>query len=304
MKARLITLLALLLSSSFLFAQKEVNVAIKSSEALTISARSQALGEVAVRNLVDLNSNDMDYSPLVYKDGLVFTSTRVFEGKKKEWFKSYKTKFSYLFFAKRDDRGRFGSPEPLEGAINGRYHEGAATFNKKGDTMFFTRNNNKGKNKFGKVDLKIYTAKEVDGNWDSIEEIKNINGDGFSSCHPTISEEGSKLFFASNRNGGYGGMDIYVSHKVNGEWQYPINLGPEINTDDNEIFPYVDQQNKLYFSSDGHHGKGGLDIFTSVWIDSEDEEAWAKVINLGFPFNSVKDDFGFSIYNNSQEGFF
>ncbi|MFK7809963.1 MAG: TolB family protein [Saprospiraceae bacterium] len=304
MKIHLTTLLIFFLTTSVLFAQKAINVSLYNEAAPVFVAESAALGHVAVRNMISLNSNDMDYSPLLYKDGIVFTSTRVFETKKKRWFKSYKKKFSYLFFAKRDERGQFNDPKPLEGGINGRYHEGAATFNKQGDVMFFTRNNKKGKNQFGKVDLKIYTAKFNDGNWDEIEEIEIINGEGFSTCHPTISADGQKLFFASNRNGGYGGMDIYVSYLVDGEWQYPVNLGPEINTDGNEIFPFIAQGNKLYFSSDGHDGKGGLDIFQSNWIDETNEEDWTTALNMGLPFNSVKDDFGFSIYNNNQEGFF
>jgi WD40-like Beta Propeller Repeat len=304
MKSLRFVLLALL-SSTVLAAQQWVNVSLQfEQDEEVIAEDNKNFGSVSVKNLASLNSDDMDYSPLLYRDGLVFTSTRNFIGEHRKRFKSYKRKFSYLFFAKRDERGRYLEPTPLEGSINGRYHEGSATFNTQGDVMFFTRNSDKGKNEFGKVDLKIYTAKSNNGIWGEIEEIKTINGDGFSTCHPAISHDGTKLFFASNRNGGFGGMDIYVSYLVDGEWQYPLNLGPEINTDDNESFPFIDQNNKLYFSSGGHDGKGGLDIFFSIWLDNEDEEAWTKVQNLGYPFNSDKDDFAFSIYNNGQDGFF
>jgi WD40-like Beta Propeller Repeat len=304
MKSQRLVLMAFLFST-VLNAQQLVNVSVKYEQAEEVICEdNKSFGSVSVKNLASLNSDDMDYSPLLYRDGLVFTSTRHFVGENRKQLKSYKRKFSYLFFAKRDERGRFLEPTPLEGTINGRYHEGAASFNKQGDVMFFTRNNDKGKNEFGKVDLKIYQAKSINGTWGQTEEIKAINGNGFSTCHPAISHDGTRLFFASNRNGGFGGMDIYVSYLVDGEWQYPLNLGSEINTDGNESFPFIDQNNKLYFSSDGHDGKGGLDIFFSIWLDSEDEEAWTKVQNLGFPFNSEKDDFAFSIYNNNQDGFF
>ena len=304
MRTSLILLYFLLFGSIYISGQDVVNVSSSGAASSDRNTAKGLLGQVAIKNLAALNSNDMDYCPLIYKDGLVFTSTRKHKGQNKKLFKSYKKKFSYLFFSKRDTRGQYHKPEPLEGAINGRYHEGAATFNKEGDVMFFTRNNNNGKNKFGKIDLKIYTAKNIKGNWNDTNEIKAINGDGYSTCHPSISSDGKRLYFASNRNGGYGGMDIYVSYFLDGEWQYPINLGPEINSDGNEIFPFIDDTNQLYFSSDGHEGNGGQDIFKSVWLDTKDDESWSKAANLGLPFNSIKDDFGFSIYNNNQEGFF
>ncbi|HHS95804.1 MAG TPA: hypothetical protein ENJ45_04375, partial [Phaeodactylibacter sp.] len=156
---RFLTLLLLTLSFSILSAQQTVRVSQLNEAPKVIVEKSALFGQVAIRNLVSLNSNDMDYSPLLYKGGLVFTSTRKYEGQENKWFKSHKKKFAYLFFAAKDKRGHYLTPKPLKGAINGKYHEGAACFNKEGDVMFFTRNNNKGKNKFGKVELKIYTAR-------------------------------------------------------------------------------------------------------------------------------------------------
>ncbi len=303
---RTIVLIALtFLCSATFYAQQAVAVSYDHSSENDdwTATENEYLGKIAIRNLRSLNSHDLDYSPLLYKNGLVFTSTRKYEGHRKRWFKSCKKQYSYLFFSKRNNRGDYLKPKPLEGSINGRYHEGAASFNTEGTVMFFSRNN-RFKNQFGKYDLKIYTATNRNGNWTNTQEIKAINGDDFTACHPSISKDGKRLYFSSNRNGGFGGMDIYVSHLVDGEWQHPINLGPEINSEGNEIFPFIDEYDVLYFSSDGLKGNGGLDIFTSFRTSTDASETWSPATNLGLPFNSSKDDFGFSIYKNGQEGFF
>ncbi len=297
------TIFFILLSCSILSAQKAVNVSHSNATTTSKDIKGKtALGSVVISNLDMLNSSDMDYSPILFQDGIVFTSTRKYEGKKTKMFTKWKKKFSYLFFAKRNKRGDFKTPKPLKGKINGRYHEGAASFNKEGNLMFFTRNTSEGKNSFGKINLKIYVAKNINGYWKELEDLP-FNSDRHSTCHPSISKDGKRLYFASNRNGGYGGMDIYVSHFVDGRWQHPENLGEEVNSSGNETFPFVDDLDELYFSSDGHGGKGGLDIFKTSYTDAANE-VWGKITNIGGPFNSDKDDFGFTIYSNGQEGFF
>jgi len=159
--------------------------------------------------------------------------------------------------------------------------------------MYFSRNNSSGKGDDGLVDLKIYQAILVNGKWKNVEELP-INGDDFTSCHPSISSDGTHLYFASNRPEGYGGMDIYVSHNVNGTWQKPVNLGPTVNTSRNEVFPFINKAGQLYFSSNGHKGFGGLDIF---YVEKNGDD-WDTRKNLGSPFNTKKDDFGF--YANPQ----
>jgi len=294
------TIFILFFTINLNFAQSAIQVAGNSVS--KTERGSSMLGNVVVSNLGMLNSSDLDYSPILFKDGVVFTSTRKYVGSKRKAFRSKKKAYSYLFYSKRNSRGEFKEPAPLKGKINGRYHEGTATFNQEGTLMFFTRNTNEGKNSYGKVNLKIYVAKNINGYWKEIEELP-FNSDRFSVCHPSISKDGKRLYFASNKNGGFGGMDIYVSHYENGRWQYPVNLGPEVNSAQNETFPFIDEKDALYFSSDGHGGKGGLDIFKSKITDAE-EGTWSKPANIGQPFNSPKDDFGFTVYNNSQDGFF
>jgi len=138
------------------------------------------------------------------------------------------------------------------------------TFNRSGNMMFFTRNNNDGKSKKGLIDLKIYMAtKNVDGYWANMEELE-FNSDEFTTCHPTLSPDGRRLYFASNRPGGYGGLDIYVVESMLGGWSTPQNLGPTVNSSDNEIdfgFWINEDKSRGYLSSSRHDGYGKDDIY-------------------------------------------
>jgi len=257
---------------------------------------------VEVGNMTDLNTDDLDFSPIQYKDGVVFTSNRGTNALSKNVDKWTKNNFSDLFFAKVDKNGEVGEAVPLDGDINGKLHDGAATFNKNGTLMIFTRNNKKGKNQDGNKLLKLYQATGDNGYWDDAEDI-GINSDEFSTCHPTLSRDGRRLYFASDRPGGFGGMDIYVSERVGKKWQEPKNLGDIVNTAGNEVFPFLSDEEILYFSSDGHRGLGGLDIFAVRQEKAKDEDSWKIRENLGSPFNSLKDDFAFTINNDDESGY-
>lgn len=258
---------------------------------------------VKIENVKKLNTNHLDFSPIPYKDGVVFTSTRGISrmnSRKDVWTKD---NFSDLFYSKRREDGTLEDPIPLFGAINGNYHDGTATFNRSGNMMFFTRNNNDGKSKKGLIDLKIYMAtKNVDGYWANMEELE-FNSDEFTTCHPTLSPDGRRLYFASNRPGGYGGLDIYVVESMLGGWSTPQNLGPTVNSSDNEIFPFMAEDETLYYSSKGHKGLGGLDIFLAEKIDMDDEGSWSVRENMGEKFNTKKDDFGFWINEDKSRGY-
>lgn len=258
---------------------------------------------VEVSNVEILNGKHLDFSPVVNEEGIIFTSTRGVNSMKKRKDKWTKDNFSDLFIARKNEDGTYGKPEPLFGSINGDFHDGTATFNQYGNVMFFTRNNNKGKSKKGLIDLKIYSAmKNEDGYWASIEELP-FNSDEFTSCHPTLSKDGRRLYFASNRPGGYGGLDIYVVESMYGGWSEPRNLGPTVNSSDNEVFPFIGQDETLYFASKGHKGLGGLDIFMAQKVDKEDEGSWSVRENMGHQFNTKKDDFGFWISEDKTHGY-
>ncbi len=254
-------------------------------------------------NLTAINSDDLDYVAVPYKNGIVFSSTRGLDKITKHTDNWTKDHFSDLFFAERTTFGMYTNPMPLNGKINGKHHDGVATFNSTQNTMYFSRNNRNGKSKNGVVDLKIYQTEMDDENmWRTAEELP-FNSKEFSTCHPTLSKDGSQLFFASNRPGGYGGMDIYVSTRVKGVWSAPINLGPTINTAGNELFPFISKNEVLFFSSNGHRGMGGLDVFAAKKVDQKDNGSWSKRENIGTPFNTEKDDFGFYMDESAEYGY-
>lgn len=253
---------------------------------------------VNVTNARQLNSGHLDYSPVPYRGGIVFTSTR---GKGENLLEDTWTKdnFSDLFYAKKVGNQSFNAVELLAGNINGDFHDGTATFNKAGTVMYFSRNNEDGKNTKAVVDLKIYSAELNAKKWGSVKEMP-FNNPEYSTCHPTLSEDGSTLYFASNRPGGFGGMDLYKSVRTGTYWSVPENLGEKVNTAGNEIFPFIDQTGNLYFASDGLPGIGGLDIYMTHFTNND----WAIAENLGEPLNSAKDDFGYSKLENGEEGYF
>lgn len=262
---------------------------------LALQAQAQQAG-YEVTNLRQLNSQHLDYAAVKYRDGVMLTSTR---GNGSMFAcGNLQGQFSDLYFAPLDLDGNYGEPVLLDGDLNGRYHDGAATFTGDGNTMYFSRNNNRGINTRGVIELKIYRASLQNGFWKDVKELP-FNGDDFATCHPALSADGNMLFFASNRPGGYGGMDIYCIKMVNDEWASPVNLGPEVNSAGNEIFPFLDATGTLYFASDGHPGMGGLDVFSAGNLNGE----WTNRTNLGTPVNSPDDDFGFTGNVNGTAGF-
>jgi outer membrane protein OmpA-like peptidoglycan-associated protein len=194
--------------------------------------------------------------------------------------------------------------DKLEGSLNTKYHEGPAAFFKDGSKVLFTRNNLKGgrgnKSSDGIVKLKLYMGEAKKSGWGNATELP-FNSDEYSTGHPALSADEKLLFFTSDMPGGYGGTDIYVSRYDGSNWSAPINMGKEINTKGNEMFPYVDDKNNLYFSSDGQPGLGELDIFYTH-LDGVKQKG--RIINLGSPINSSKDDFGLITDGERKTGYF
>lgn len=241
------------------------------------------------------------FSVTEYQDGIVFVADKeVFSGRKTyPW-----TGQSYLgiYEMKKSEDGTWMDPQVMKGDINGRFHEGPATFTKDGKTVYFTRSNYYKRkmelNENHENNLKIFKATLVGDKWQNLEELP-FNSDDYSIGHPTLTQDGKTLYFVSDMPGGYGGTDIYMSNLENGEWSKPENLGEVVNTPGNEMFPYVDDDGSLYFSSDAHNSMGGLDVFLTY----NNGEKWANPENLNYPINSDKDDFGFSLSENNQTGF-
>lgn len=185
-----------------------------------------------------------------------------------------------------------GSIKPVSGDVNTVRHEGPLTISEDGKTMYFTRNNyldhrNGKKDEQGVNHLKIYKASLVGNEWEDIEELPFSN-DKYSVGHPSLSKDGKTLYFASDAPGGQGGSDIYKVSIEDDTYGKPENLGPLVNTPGNEVFPFVDEEDNLYFSSDGHKGYGLLDVFVVT------TKAPEKVQNLGQPVNSSLDDFAYT----------
>ncbi|MFN8776734.1 MAG: OmpA family protein [Flavobacteriales bacterium] len=195
------------------------------------------------------------------------------------------------------------NPVRLSGSVNSKYHDGPAYYSAVDQTLYFTRNNiRKGKpvlDKKGLANLKIYSALRKGNDWSGVGELK-INSDDYSSAHACLSRDGQFMYFVSNRDGGFGGTDLYVAQKMGDQWTTPINLGPNVNTEGNEMFPMLATDGRLYFTSDGHAGLGGTDIFVSENASG----TWLKPQNMGAPINSNYDDFTLLYDKESDVGFF
>ena len=186
--------------------------------------------------------------------------------------------------------------------INTNFHESSPTFNKDFNVLYFTRNNlNPTKrNKLIDFNLKIYRSlKNEDGSWSKPEEV-HFDSDTYNCAHPCLSPDNKTLYFVSDMPGSLGKSDIYKV-SVNPDWTLgePVNMGKDINTEGVETFPFIDAHNNLFFSSDGHAGLGGLDIFVAFYVNNQ----FFMLKNLGLPYNSSKDDFAFIINSTDKEGF-
>lgn len=245
-----------------------------------------------------------DFGPSFYGDKIVFASSSVnTEGNKiHDWSG---LPYLDLFEAEIDENGNLKNMMHLEGDIKSPYHESSAAFTKDGKTVYFTRNNYiDGKKKRGKkrlVSLKIYKATKSDnGTWGNVKELP-FNDDSYSVAHPALNQEETGLYFSSNMEGTFGESDIwYVDILESGNYSKPINLGPVVNTAERETFPFISDKNRLFFSSNGHVGLGGLDIFRASY---NKEEGFYDVENLEQPINSNQDDFGFIVKEVEKIGY-
>ena len=264
--------------------------------------KNSILAEIKKTNI---NSENSDFGPSFYGENkLIYSSTISSTGN--DLYEWTDEPFLDLFISEVDSLGNLSDPKQVTGDVNTPYHESSAILSKDKKTLYFTRNNFfKGDLDFDKnkqVNLKIYKAESEDGEtWGNIQELP-FNDDEFSTAHPAFSIDEKRLYFASDRPGSFGYSDIwYVDILDDGEYGDPVNLGPNINTEFRESFPFISSDNILYFSSDGRMGLGGFDIYYSN-LDSygfPDES-----INFGEPLNSRMDDFGF-IYNSKNNfGYF
>lgn len=268
--------------------------------------KEQILSNSGRYNIEDagINSAFSDYGGAFIENKFIFTTDRDSGGVFKRKFKWTGNGFSNFYAAEVQSDGTFKKAEKYASVINSRFNESSAVFTKDGKTMYFTRNNfikgKKGRSKDDMVLLKLYRASFDGLRWDNVEEL-SINSNDFSNAHPALSPDDKTLYFASNRPGSAGQSDIYkVEIKSDGSLGEPVNLGPQINTEGKETFPFVSDDNELYFASDGHPGLGGLDIF----VAELSEAGIRNLQNVGEPVNSPFDDFAYLLDSASRNGFF
>lgn len=250
-----------------------------------------------------INTKYSEYGGAFYGNKLVFTSARdtgfLFQRKHK-WSNQYFTK---IYSSEMTSDSTLGTPKMFAKNIKIPFHEASPIFTKDRQTMYFTQNNylkgKKGKNSEKVTLLKIYKAKLIDNKWSNVEELP-FDSNNYSVAHPALSLDEKTLYFASDMPGTLGQSDIFKCKiDEDGSFGIPENLGTEINTEGRETFPFVSDDNELYFASDGHTGLGGLDIFYS----KIENGVFSKVKNIGETANSPNDDFGFVINTQTKRGF-
>lgn len=253
---------------------------------------------------VSVNTDNSDFGSAFYGNKLVYASATIqTEGDKiHEWNQQ---PFLDLFEADMDENGMLSNPTKLNGEVNTKFHESSAVFTKDGNTMYFTRNNfidgKKGRDKEKTIRLKLYKAtKNSETYWTNIVELP-FNSKEYSVAHPALSLDEKRLFFSSDMPGTTGMSDIwYVDILEDGTYGTPMNVSA-LNTEARESFPFISENNNLYFASDGRGGLGGYDVFMVPMGD--DGMPDGEIKNLGAPTNSNKDDFGFIINERKRIGY-
>jgi hypothetical protein len=227
-------------------AQKEDSKSKSSPKEYEKPAGSIAPG-VIIKNAETVNSPYLEFSPVFYQNGIVYVTSRQKGGAVDE--KIGETFFE-LYYSELDGNRNPIKAQDFSINVNSQVHEGPVSFNRKGDVLYFTRNNMK--NGVRKADskgvtrLKIYEAQKGEFDWENVTELP-FNSDEYSTCHPALSADGRRLYFTSDMPGGYGGFDLYFVERRGDDWSRPINLGGSINTDKNEVFPFMHESGVLFF---------------------------------------------------------
>ncbi len=250
---------------------------------------------IKTQNTFRINSKKLEFSPTYYQNGIIYVTLDK-EGQKIDG--NIGVPFFELFYAELDGEGMPSNPQPFSAKVNSITHEGPSTFNFTEDIIYYT-SNSASKNTKGKKTMKVFEAKKGTDDWENSQALP-FNSDEYTTMHPTLAANGQRLYFASNRPGGYGETDIYYVENNGAGWGEPINLGPSVNTNKREAFPFIHESGMLFFSSEGHGSIGGYDIFAVNTYEKELEE----IIHLGLPFNTESADFGLILNPTGTQGYF
>ena len=253
-----------------------------------------------------INSKDSDYGSALIDNKLIFTSARDTGGIIKKNFKWTNKSISALYSVDLMPDGSISNPVFFhKKGLKTRFNESTPVFTKDGKTMYFTKNNSikgkRGQSENKVTLLKLYKAILINDEWSNVQELP-FNSDQYSVAHPALSFDEKILYFASDMPGTLGLSDLFkVSINNDGTYGKPENLGADINTEGRETFPFISNDNEIYFASDGRPGLGGLDVFVAK---INNDGSFEEVQNLGEPINSKQDDFAFIINSKNRNGFF
>jgi outer membrane protein OmpA-like peptidoglycan-associated protein len=257
--------------------------------------------QITIEGADRINSKHLEFAPAYYGSGLVFVHAKQ---DKQQVDQRLGMSYFELMYAELGPDGKPGRARDFSPNIRTRFHEGPVAFSNDLKQIYFTRTNiSNGQNVLGadaRTSMKIYIADKGADDWENVRQLPFCSDD-YSVMSPTLSPDNMELIFMSDMPGGFGGMDLYISDKYAGVWSTPVNLGPVINTSKNEALPYWHENNVLFFASDGHPGKGKLDIFGSF---RGEDGTFSSPVNLGPNFNTRRDDLTFICDQEGKTGFF
>lgn len=257
-----------------------------------------------VKRMEKFNSRRSEFCPMLYGekyDQLYFTSSRTPKGANKDKDETISAitgqRNNDFFLVKQDEQGNWLAPVELEDEVNTEFDEGTPSFSKDGNTMYYTYC---AQDPEGPRTSEIYVSTRSSAKWGKGTRASIVKDSVTALGHPAVSPDGKYLYYVSDAVGGFGGKDIFRSRLVGNDFGPMENLGPDINTPGDEMFPYVRDSVTLYFASNGHPGMGGLDLFKAT----QDSTGKWHVENLKAPINSMGDDFGITFEGDKEKGFF
>ena len=255
---------------------------------------------IEISNEERINTEKGEFSPTYWKEYIIYVGSR---SRQKLFDKKTNEPFYDLFLSSKNKVGQLDRTAGFSKKINTPYHEGPMTFTTDGNMMLFTRvdysNGDLRMNEEKIVLNKIWESSYLNGIW-SEATLSQINIEEYASCHPSLSRDNKILIFSSDRPGGFGKMDLYISHRENNQWTTPSNMGPEINTEENEVFPFVHDNDYLLYSSNYNSEKNDLDIYKiKISIPTKNQSP----IKLCAPINTNYDDFGITLDELGLQGY-
>lgn len=245
-------------------------------------------------------SNFNEVAPIIYRNMLIFNSDKT-TGSTTRRSDAENRPFFHMYMVEKNENGGWGNEKPFAPSLRTLLNDGPVSISGDGQHMVITRNFAQvgfGNNVRGNTNVGLFFADSTQDGWSNLREFRYNDANALTT-HPSMDSSGTSLFFASNREGGFGGFDLYVSRNVDGRWQSPQNLGPSVNTAGNEIFPFIHPSGRLYFSSDGIDNIRGYDIYYTDFFNGK----WYTPVILPPRFNSSRDDFTYYIDSDYRAGF-